>query len=75
MSGTSHYNIRWWLRSFYLSLFTYFERDRKKSTSRGVAERERERERERETRESQAGSTLSTEPKVGLKLMNYEIMT
>ena len=45
--------------------------------SKGGAERERERERERETEnlKQAPGSELSTEPDVGLKLMDSEIMT
>ena len=43
-------------------------RDRERANK--VKEGQRERE-----RGSQAGSVLSTEPDVGLKLMNHEIMT
>ena len=51
-----------------------FERATEHEWGRG---RERERDRERET-ESKVGSRLravSTEPDVGLELMNHEIMT
>ena len=52
----------------FLKRFIYFEKDRDNVSGGGV-EREGD-------RESQAGSMLpAVEPDVGLKLMNYEIMT
>ena len=42
---------------------------------RGGAERERERERERETENPSRLHAVSTEPNMGLELMNCEIMT
>ena len=65
---------------YFFLVFVYFWDRERQSVSRGGAEREREREtereRERETdrerermNEFQAGSTFSTEPDVGLKVM------
>ena len=58
-----------------LSLFIYFERERKKERER---ERECKQERGRERGRERIPSglyTVSTEPDAGLKLTNHEIMT
>ena len=58
------------LSSFLVGLFIHFERERESDSMSGEGKRERERERIPSTLH-----TVSTEPVVGLELMNPEIMT
>ena len=59
--------------ALYFFKFIYFERESTHEWGEGQRERERERQGGRE-QESQADSTILVQSKVGLDLMNCEIM-